>query len=152
MSIVQVGGSGGRTIADSDVGLATLADLDRIGTISLGGRAAEVLLLGAPSAGAVGDLAKVTGLLLSAHGTAGLGDSLLHRASERDAHVLLNVDPKLRRTIDARLQRLYATALAIIEAQRSRTKQIAEALLRRRFLSHDEVQALAHRNPVEGFL
>ena len=50
------------------------------------------------------------------------------------------------------MQRLYAEALAIIEEERSQTLRIAEALLPRRFLTHDEVQALGDNSPVQGRL
>ena len=146
VSIVPVGASGGRTVADHDIGMATRADLERVVTVSLGGRAAEEALLGAPSAGAVGDLAKATGLLASVHATVGLGGSLVHRASDEAATALLVHDAALRQTVEDHLSRLYADARRIVETERDVVLGIADALVARRHLSGDDIEALAGRH------
>ena len=72
VSIVQQGRSGGRT-SHALPALPTASDIDRAAAVALAGRAAEEVLLGAPSAGAEGDLASATALVAGAHASAGLG-------------------------------------------------------------------------------
>jgi hypothetical protein len=50
----------------------TAADLDAVAVITLGGHAAQAVILGAPSASAEGDLTAATELVSSAHASAGL--------------------------------------------------------------------------------
>jgi cell division protease FtsH len=81
VSIVARGGSGGLTRARGPVSkLPRRGDIDDIIVTLLAGRAAEKAILGDASAGAEGDLAQATTILVEAHATQGLGDTLIHRA------------------------------------------------------------------------
>ncbi|HEY8162847.1 MAG TPA: AAA family ATPase [Methylocystis sp.] len=141
VSIVAHGGSGGHTRAEGRLPtLPRRADLDDVVVPLLAGRAAEDVLLGAPSTGAEGDLATATGILADAHARQGLGDRLTNCG---DPSAALAYDRDLRAAVEADLRRLYARALALVRRRRAAVERVAEALLERRFLAGDQVAALA---------
>ncbi|HEY8067229.1 MAG TPA: AAA family ATPase [Methylosinus sp.] len=147
-SIIPRGASGGETRA---VGrrpeFPTRAELDAGVMILLAGRAAEEVILGAASTGAVADLAMATRALAEGHAAHGLGETLLHRS---DAAGSLAYDRDLREIVEADLSRLYAQSLALMRRRRGDVEQIAEALLARRFLAGDEVAALIAASGARG--
>ncbi len=143
VSIVQDGRSGGHTAHDLPL-LSTASDVARATVVALAGRAAEEAILGAPSSGAEGDLAAATALVASAHASQGLGgESLVHLAPRAEASSLLLRDPALRRAVEAAVRRGYGEALAAVGARRDAVERVADALVARRVLSGDEVEALA---------
>ncbi|HEY8063808.1 MAG TPA: AAA family ATPase [Methylosinus sp.] len=145
-SIVVRGNAGGETrAAGSPPMFPTRADLDAGVALLLAGRAAEEIVLGAASTGAVVDLAMATRALADGHGSHGLGDSLLHRA---DPARTLAFDHGLRAAVEADLARLHARALDLIRRRRADVEHIADALLTRRFLTGDDVAALLAPPPV----
>jgi ATP-dependent Zn protease len=113
VTVVAAAGNGGLTrMGASASPFPTAADLDAVATMMLAGRAAEAVILGAPSAGAESDLRSVTELVCSLHASAGLADSLLHLAPTGAAAALLLTDPVLRQAVSRHVAKLYAEAPA----------------------------------------
>lgn len=143
VTLVAAGLSQARTTVGAGADVPTLADVDADLVVTFGGRAAEQALLGSVSVGAERDLAEATAIVAAAHASSGLGVSLVHRAASPDAIALLNVDPDLRAMVDAHLADVYSATLSLIEANRDAVARVADALADRRFLTGDEVRALA---------
>jgi len=110
--------------------------------VALSGRAAEELLLGAPSTGAEGDLAKATAALAAMVVSTGLAGALTHLAPSGAATDMLRLDAGLRRMVEQRLAKLYAESMTLIGAHRGEVAAVAEALVARRFLTGVEVTAI----------
>ncbi|CAN2535956.1 ATP-dependent+zinc+metalloprotease+FtsH [Methylocapsa aurea] len=147
-SIVARGDAGGETrAAGRRPEFPTRADLDAGVALLLAGRAAEEVVLGAASTGAVVDLAVATRALADGHGSHGLGDTLRHRP---DPAASLSFDHALRAAVDADLARLHARALDLIRRRRADVELIAGALLDRRFLTGDDIAALLERTVRNG--
>jgi cell division protease FtsH len=148
---VRMGGRSGiggvtNMVFDSDDLITRGVVEDRV-TGLLSGRAAEIVLLGAASTGAGGgdhsDLALATRMLAAMEMSYGLGDErLVYLVAAEDAHAELRKDPMVRRRIDEILIRLQERAMTIIREHRSEVMAIAEALVSRRFLSADEIDAV----------
>jgi hypothetical protein len=127
----------------------TRAALEARVVLSLAGRAMDELLSGAADAGAGGapgsDLASATSLVAALHRAFGLGDSLITVGDAAEAAALLRVDRELRALVEADLQRLYAQAQALVAERRIEIEAIASALLRRRFMTGEQVRARLKR-------
>jgi len=142
-SIVGAGRSGGRTtIGTPAMATPTAHDFNRAVVVALSGRAAEELLLGAPSTGAEGDLAKATAALAAMVVSTGLAGALTHLAPSGAATDMLRLDAGLRRMVEQRLAKLYAESMTLIGAHRGEVAAVAEALVARRFLTGVEVTAI----------
>jgi ATP-dependent Zn protease len=151
VSSVRIGGrsgSGGVTnmVFDSDDLITRSVVEDRV-TGLLSGRAAEIVLLGGASTGAGGgdhsDLAHATRMLAAMEMSYGLGDDrLVYLVAAEDAHAELRKDPMARRRIDEILIRLQERALTTVREHRSEVTAIAEALVSRRFLNADQIDAV----------
>ncbi|AXQ95708.1 AAA family ATPase [Cereibacter azotoformans] len=140
--------------------MATLQTLDtaeaELATL-MGGRAAEVLVYGAPSSGAGegrdSDLASATRLALKLEVSWRLTDGdggLSWRDAERGD--LLGADPGLRARIEARLCAAHATALDLLGRHLPHLHRIATVLLRERDLDAARVTTLlaeVHKGPPE---
>ncbi|EHR00271.1 AAA family ATPase [Bradyrhizobium sp. WSM471] len=148
---VRIGGrqgTGGMTSIDpisSD--LATRRSIERQVVGILAGRAAEIVMLGAPSAGAGGsersDLALATRLVASMELSLGLGENSLAYVGDADAAVEeLRLDRTIRQRVDERLHRLQARACEIVEVRRDQIVAVADALIERSFLSGDEIERI----------
>ena len=160
VSSVRIGGRGGsggvtNIVFDSDDLITRSVVEDRV-TGLLSGRAAEIVLLGAASTGAGGgdqsDLALATRMLAAMEMSYGLGDErLVYLVAAEDAHAELRKDPMARRRIDEILIRLQERALTTVREHRSEIMAIAEALVSRRFLSADQIDAVVagSKAPVE---
>lgn len=151
VSSVRIGGRGG-------VGGLTTADFkpDDLQTRSwieervievLSGRAAEIVILGEASTGAGGnersDLANATRMLAALTLSCGLADDdLVYLASTEDALTELSLDSAARRRVNADLKRLQARAVEIVRERRAQVADIAEALIRRRFLTAKDIEAI----------
>ena len=113
----------------------------------LGGRAAEMLVLGEATAGAGGmadsDLARVTTLAFSLERTLGLGADLplLYRPAHNETAVL-DGDRMLATRVHAHLERAQERATAIITANRPAFDAVATALAEAQALEGGEVVAM----------
>lgn len=119
----------------------------------LAGRAAERLVLGAPSAGAGGtpdsDLARATMLAAALEISWGLGDTALWRARPDEAVGHLRFDGELRGRVQAHLQRAEDTAVALLEDRREQLEALAEALVREGVVAGEELERLLHEEKVQ---
>lgn len=145
---VRIGGrqgSGGVTsIAPDSSDLDTRQSIEAQVVGILAGRAAEIVLLGAPSVGAGGtersDLALATRLVASMELSFGLGENGLAFLGEADAVVEeLRLDRIMRQRVDEVLRRLQARACEIVEKHRKEVLAVADALIAKSFLSGDEI-------------
>jgi len=147
------GGVGGLTSIDvKSEDLQTRAWIEERVVEVLSGRAAEIVLLGEASIGAGGkdssDLATATRLLAAMTFSFGLGDDQLIYLDDADnAFKELRFDAAARRRVDETLRQLQARAVEIIERNRGKVTRIAEALVRRQFLSGDEIQHILEQEP-----
>ena len=100
---------------------------------TLAGRAAEAVLLGAPSGlaggGPTSDLACATKTALTEALSLGRGDGLTWQVSDTDPALLFVRHRGLRDTVDGRLHAAYARARALIEGNRAAVDAIAAHLL-----------------------
>jgi ATP-dependent Zn protease len=131
-------------------GVATRASIERHVIVLLSGRAAEIALLGSASTGAGGDehsdLAASSRLLAAMTLSYGLSeDGLLYRADSDEALFELRRDPVARRRVADMLKKLQNRALKIARDHRSQVADIADALLRRRFLPETDIAAILAR-------
>jgi ATP-dependent Zn protease len=99
----------------------TMASLDRLVIPILGGRAAELVLLGNGSAGAASDLATASNLIACAQ-KGGLGPWLSSGEAEREM-------------IELRLRRLQGEAMLLVLKHRSAINALSALLVDRRVLS-----------------
>jgi ATP-dependent Zn protease len=117
----------------------TRAHIERFVVQSLGGRAAEEVLLGEPGTGSggdgVSDLAGATTKLGLIYLGLGLGETLIYRGSENEILRLLALDPRAAAKVEADLQRHCATAKAILEDRRRLIETIADELMVCRFIN-----------------
>jgi ATP-dependent Zn protease len=148
---VRIGGRGGvgglTTVNVKSDDLQTRTWIEERVVEVLSGRAAEIVLLGEASIGAGGnersDLATATRMLAAATLSCGLpGDDLIYLASAEDALQELRLDPAARRRVNDDLKRLQARAVEIIHERRTQVANLADALLRRRFLTATEIEAI----------
>ena len=147
LSILPAGASGGVTTAEFDHGSPTVDALEDAILVALAGRAAEELLLGAPSAGAGGgpgsDLETATGLAAAIRASYGLAGDLCYRAAPREARTLMDRDAAFRRAVARDLARHYARALDLLHRHRAAIEALARAVLDRRHLAGAEAVAIA---------
>lgn len=110
----------------------TRAALEARIAIGLAGRAAEVLILGAPSGGSGGDedsdLAKVTRIAAAMEDSLGLGDTLIYLGPDDRAADRLRFDAPQRKIVEGYLSRGDARATRILEANRPVLEHLARAL------------------------
>lgn len=136
VSIVSTEHTSGHTVTELDGLCLTAAELETVAVTSLAGRAAEIVLLGCPSAGAEGDLAQATRILAAAHASFGLGGGdIAHLVPSGGAASALLRDAKLRADVSQKLASLQANAVELIRSRRHQVEALAEALITRRALS-----------------
>lgn len=133
VSIIPEGSSGGRTWTKLPTVVPTWESLLDIATVTLGGRAADLVLGEGANAGAEGDLASATELLLAAHERQGLRDSLVFVSA------LGNRPPETLDAVNAELRRLLKRAQAIIDADRDLVLSLADRLIEERVLAGTEI-------------
>lgn len=125
---------GGTAEAQIAPGHGSRAELAAALATMMAGRAAETLILGAPSAGAGGpagcDLHQATRLALALETNLGLGEGTLWLGDARDLTGLLGVDRALRACVQAHLDTAEAEAAQILSTHRARLLSLAEALER----------------------
>ena len=149
------GVAGGATITETSSAPVTMSYVRNKLVMLLSGRAAEDVLLGAPSAGAGGapdsDLARCSLLAASAAASWGLlpkGNLVwLGRISPTDWPEVLASDPLLADCIRRSLSQAYTISLRLIKSRRRAVKEIALALLDKNALTADEVAEIVARYP-----
>jgi cell division protease FtsH len=104
------------------------------------------LLLGAVSTGAGGsdksDLGVATTLLAVAYTSTNLTGNLLHMCESDSALATIRADPRLRRQVELHLRKLEVRATALVERNLAAIAAVADALVKKRYLSGDEVVAI----------
>lgn len=133
VSIIPEGTSGGRTWTKLSTIIPTWERLLDLATVMLGGRAADIVLGAGANAGAEGDLASATELVLAAHQRQGLRDSLVF------APVLGIRSTATFRVVNAELHRLLKRAMVIVEADRDLAVYLADRLIEERVLSGNDI-------------
>lgn len=101
--------------------------------VALGGRAAEMLVLGSPATGSGGDeqsdLARATALATALECSFGFGESLVWHGPLQASLTRISQDMDLRRRVEAHLRRAEARAMHILRANRAPLAALAAALL-----------------------
>ena len=123
----------------------THADVEKTVIMMLAGAAAETVLLegqhrslgwGGPRGS---DLHRATELITIGHVAHGMGETLLWQTTPDHALALLATDPRLRRKVEADLQRLAKMARQWVTIHKSRCERLAASLLAERSLSRAEL-------------
>ena len=124
----------------------TFGDVEDYVTATLAGRAADVVICGAPDAGSGGaeasDLAVATSLLAGAHGSLGLGENLTYLGAADRVAATLASDAQLRLDVEADLARLQARAKDHVRYHRSTIEAVARLLVEHRFVRGEDVARL----------
>ncbi|SMC56752.1 ATP-dependent Zn proteases [Fulvimarina manganoxydans] len=132
MSIISSGGAGGYVEGPRDVVTEQrLGDLESMVLPMLAGRAAEDVILGEASAGAVGDLERATTVLSAVEGGLGLGGYLTPGGPDRAS-------------VEARIRRVYGEALMLVLTHRIAILDLARLAVDRRVLSEDALRKFAN--------
>jgi ATP-dependent Zn protease len=146
VSIVSRGVAGGFCHVEGDGYAPTRAILEDHVVQMLGGRAAEEAVLGEAGTGAGGhessDLASATRELGLLRLSLGLGDELIYRGGREEVPRVLALDPKLSRSVEADLRRLYGRSLAIVRDHLHLVHAIADELLATRHIGADRFLAI----------
>jgi cell division protease FtsH len=153
VSIRGFGTMAGITIADNGDMLMTATDVHAYLRRFLGGRAAELVLLGKVSAGSGGseksDLAQATALAVAACASYGLiGESPLWLGKPTtDAAVRIMMSrPDIAERVERMLDDAHAAAVRTITAGRAAVQGIVEALWKAETLDGDTVMAIIKRH------
>jgi cell division protease FtsH len=132
--------------------------IDRIG-MALGGRIAEEIVFGQLTTGAADDFRKATQLARSMVTEWGMSDKLgplayvekedspllgSNRVKEYSEQTAREIDQEVRRII----QEQYTRARNLLEENRDKLDRIANALLERETLDHEELQAIMEDRPL----
>lgn len=134
VSIIAKGGMGGVTMIGSGSSYPNLSEVEDQATALLGGRAADVVLgqKGAHT-GAARDLDMATNLLTRAVSQWGLYDSLVYSSS---------TTPGVSSRVGDRLEALLKRAINLVDLNRTAVEILAAALVKRRLLQANEIDAL----------
>lgn len=145
-SMLSIESSGGGMRARLAETMNTRAALETRIAIGLAGRAAEVLILGAPSGGAGGDedsdLAKVTRIASALEDSLGLGETLIYFSPDDRATDRLRFDAPHRKIVEGHLSRGNARATRILEGNRTQLIALATALDTEGILKGDALDQL----------
>ncbi|MVS98871.1 AAA family ATPase [Devosia marina] len=138
---------GGRTSTSWDAGgLWLRAEIENAATVFLAGRCSEQVLLGSASGGSGGgvysDLARASHMLAMVHGSLGLGEDLLHRATSETIGAVLSLDVRLAKAVEADLQRLNKKAMGIVQDSFVMINAVADALVEHRHLTGEQFAAI----------
>ena len=147
---VRIGGRGGvgglTTVNVKSDDLQTRTWIEERVIEVLSGRAAEIVLLGEASTGAGGsersDLATATRMLAAMTLSCGLADDLVYRADAQNALAELRLDLAACRGVNDELKRLQARAVEVVRKHRTQVADVADALVRRRFLTAKDIEAI----------
>lgn len=138
VSMLQNGDRGGVVITDSTGRLSTRERLEDQAVICLGGRNAEILLLGAASTGALQDIQAATQCVASIHAAFGLGATITQRAQLAKVTDLL-VEPGFCNLVETELQILDARCMKLLASRLPELRLLAETLQSKRVISADEI-------------
>jgi hypothetical protein len=131
--------------------LKTYEDYHRSLQVMLAGRAAEEMVLGAPSDGAVADLEAATAIASSMVGSVGLaGGRLLHVGHPADTVAILSY-PDLRRAADAEIRRASHAVTKLLAERRTSLDEIAAQLVREGHMDGRTAAGIIRRNSIEEF-
>jgi len=133
ISIIAEAGSGGQTHTRLPSLFPTWDHLCDLVTVTLGGRAADMILGNGANTGAEGDLAQATSMLRSALERQGLGKGLAHLPE------LGTRRPGVAAAVEARLGQLLTRAVAIIDTDRALALAQADRLIAERILSGEDM-------------
>ncbi|KKM17422.1 hypothetical protein LCGC14_1675950, partial [marine sediment metagenome] len=136
VSIIGIGTLGGATITDGVLEESRAVDLDARIAVLLGGRAAEEIILGSVSGGALSDLAEASRLADQMAGRLGLGDHLSVGGDPAG-------DPVDRAGIEGRLRRIYAAVLLRMVERKAEIVDLADLLLDKRVLGRQTLTEFA---------
>jgi ATP-dependent Zn protease len=139
ISILSMGAVGGWVkSALEEHSLLTRAEIGRMGTMMLGGRAADSVLGGGAHGGAAADIDAVNALLRAAMLDLGLYGSLA-TGSNTDLRNWQNDGISLWSAINVELGRLYDRAVEIVSRRRSDIFKLVEVLLVERVITGDRL-------------
>lgn len=143
---LRIGPEGGETLTHWHPADLTRAEAHRQCIAHLGGRAAELLMLGDASGGAGGDpdsdLARATGLLLACDMSLGLGDhGHLSLGKPPDPRLILSLPAATRARLQRRLDRAMEDAQEILCQQQGLLGELADALEATGFIGEAELSA-----------
>lgn len=146
MAILPFGGVCAQT---DEVIIGSRAEIDSLLAIDLAGRAAERLVLGQICRGAGGshesDLARATRTAAALEVSWGLGPSPVWLATPEAAMNQIRFDPALRIRVGEHLQRAEAQATRILQVNRSLLEEMARALVERKLIAGEALDALTAR-------
>lgn len=118
---------------------STAAAMRDLLAVTLAGRAAEIVVLGAPSAGAASDLAAATTICANMYCRWGLGPHL--NVCDPDL-----APPGIQAEIEKSLRAAMRRAVRHLSERRPALHRLADALMKRRTLDRAEVAALLHES------
>lgn len=144
VSIRQAAGRGGRvTFAGRQRSILMKAEMEDQVVCSLAGRAAEIVLLGAPSSGSGGrpesDLAQATQTIADLHASLGLKDELIWQGFGKSAAELIRHSPGLKEAIESDLQRLHAVAIDMAKTHIRLIEVLARTLVEKQSMTGTEI-------------
>lgn len=143
VNIISRGNAAGLTTFGTPPTVFSLKELERQVVTGLAGRAADEILSGAATSGAVGDLRKATHLLSMAHGAFGLGQSLVSCFHIKGTDEAGPLHPQLLKIVERDLERLMNTARALVREHSPLVLALADWLLDHRVATASTVEALA---------
>lgn len=155
VTLVARDGAAGATLTTSTMPSSPTRDeIERHVVTLLAGRAAEIVILGAASAGAGGaddsDLGLATRCLVGTHASYGLGASLTFRGSADELIRDLRFDSELRASVESDLKRLQAEAERFVADHRHLIETVAEHLVAKRVLSGDALRAIIAADRIDS--
>ncbi|WP_271606319.1 AAA family ATPase [Bradyrhizobium sp. CCBAU 11434] len=155
LSITDEGG-----MASVETGYApqTLAEIENSIVAALGGRAAEVVLLGEKMATAGAgvdderrrsDLSLATDAALNIELAYGMGEMGLMRFSDRSATAMMH-DPRIARLVRDRLDRCFGRAKKLVAANAGAIRALAVELEAAGYLDNAAIAAVLEKHQIEG--
>jgi len=147
-----------------EVSLRTREEMLDIVCMALGGRAAEQVFFGKVTNGASNDLQKVTGIVYELIRSYGMGDTeggigqLSYPLTEQgfgtnqsgtvsySNETAFMMDQEAKKIVD----QAYARTIALVEERREEIEKVAELLIEKETISHDDVLELVGERGFEG--
>jgi AFG3 family protein len=141
-----------------ELALRTKEQIDDIVTMALGGRAAEEIVFGSVTTGAQDDLRKVSNIIYSTIKDFGMSKELGNLAfpTEPNAYgqVERNYSESTAELIDREakkeVSRLYERTLQLLTEKKAEMTKVAELLLEKETITHDEIISLIGDRPFPG--